>query len=57
MPKTKYDPTYVGPNPNYKRLLDGRLQWSYRTLPGKPKEYIPRRFIIQNLGESDKDFF
>jgi hypothetical protein len=53
----KYDPTYVGPTKTFKRLLDGRLAYYYRTLPGKPKEYIPRRWIIQNRGESDKDFF
>jgi hypothetical protein len=53
----KYDPTYVGPTKTFKRLLDGRLAYYYRTLPGKPKEYIPRRWIIQNRGESEKDFF
>ena len=44
---TKYDPNYVGPQTNVKKLLNGLLE--YKNSKGE--------FTVQKVGESEKNFF
>jgi len=44
---TKYDPNYVGPQTNVKKLLNGLLE--YKNSKGE--------FTVQKVGESEKKFF